>query len=245
MPNVGLGVQAITNPNGTITVSVPSTALGNVGFYQTNDGSVNLGPVGGVAPGASATFSVTQGYFFAQGITAESSFTVTQVTTGNKLYELQTTGTVVTNTTTETITAQCPIPAGLIGAGNTLAIRWAVQATAVNSTNTFQPILRLGPLGTIADAAIYTGTAVNPTVGWQSGGEMKLVSRAAPSATSAIVGTGYAAPFGAVGTTVVSEFIVPTNFATNGILYLSLTLTQSAASAGNTGVAELFEVLLG
>ena len=243
MPNTSPDVQLVQSSNGTVTVSVPSTAPWPVSFLATPDGQVSYASL--VAPGASATFTVSGGFFYVVSPSGSSSYTVTQVTTGSKLFELIAPGTVVTNTTTETITSQVTIPANLLGAGNTLAIRWGVQATGVNSTNTHQVILRLGPLGTIADAAIYTGSAVNPTANWQTIGELKIVSRAAPSATSALVGSGYAVPFAAVGGTAVGEYLVPTNFATNGVLYLSLTVTQSAASAGNTTVAELFEVLFG
>ena len=159
MPNVGMSMQAVTCPNGTVSVSVPSSALNNCAFFQTDDGQVTLGTVGGVAPGGQAFFTVTQGYFFVQGVNGQSSYSLTQVTTGTKLYELSAAGATVTASSTETVSASATIPASLLQAGTTVRIRVQGIQTAVNSTDTCRFQVRIGPT-TLTGTGVLDSTAV-------------------------------------------------------------------------------------
>jgi hypothetical protein len=146
-------------------------------------------------------------------------------------------GATVANTITETSTYAMSLPASTLAAGTRVRIRWAIQATATNSTDTLLAKLYLG--------ATALSTTANPDVANNDGaqGEYEFTVRAAPSAASAIVGAGWSVGPAATGAgTFKPEFIPATNFATNGALTIALKLTWSVANAGNIAAGTMFNV---
>ena len=231
------GTTEFFSGGSNFTVTAGSSNGSSITFSQDAQG---LQVLATVAAGATASFTSPGGFFYS----SPSVCGATVVQVGAKAYELVGGGTVVTNTATETVTAQFAIPANVIQSGSSVRIRYSVKATQVNSTNTFQPILRFGAAGTSADTALITHAAVNPTANWNAFGEFVLVFQAAPGATVAAVGEGTYGDFAALGGAVYGSYVNSTNFATNAITYVTLTITQSAASANNKASAQIFEVII-
>jgi len=216
------------------TVSVPSTSLYSVVFYGDNSGAVVLTTV---APGAVASFGANGLFWYECLGPTVSAFTVAGVST--PLYELSAAGVTVTNTTTETVSATATIPANLLTLGSTIRIRVQGISTAVNSTNTHEYKVRIGPT-TLTGTVVLDSTAVNCSANAIFTGEFYLVVRGTPGATVACIGYGTENVLNS--TTIINTSLASTNFATNGALLVEATITQSAASAGNSARVDVFEV---
>jgi hypothetical protein len=215
-------------------VNVPSTSLYSVVFYGDNSGSVVLATV---APGAVASFGAP-GYFWYECVgPTTSAFTVAGVATPS--YELSAAGATVTNTATETVSATTTIPANLLTLGSTIRIRVQGISTAVNSTNTHQYKVRIGPT-TLTGQVVLDSTAVNCSANAIFTGEFYLVVRGTPGAAVACVGYGTENVLNS--TAIVNTNLASTNFATNGALIVEATITQSVANAGNSARVDFFEV---
>jgi hypothetical protein len=129
------------------------------------------------------------------------------------------------------------IPANTLKAGTLVRVRLFVDViNAAAGTATLTINLRLGGTSVIAT------TAVDPAANdWQSI-EFTFVSRAAPSAASAIVGVGRWNT-SVAGTNVTKEAILQsTNFATNGALVIDSQAKWSAADATTTAQLEMLNV---
>src|ERR1700723_3807296 len=216
-------------------VSNPAASLVNLNCYQDPNGE-NL--LASIAPGGFA-YVGNPGGFFCQAAQPTAG---TSWSSSTRLYTLVANGTAVSNTTAETVSAQFLIPANVLYAGSLLRIRFRGTATAVHSTDTFQPILRFGAAGTSADTALITMGAVNPSANQQFRGEFVLITRAAAGATVAILGEGSYATVGAAGAAMDSAYLASTNFATNAPLYVSVTITESVANAGNSALVDAMSV---
>lgn len=229
---VGAGIVQVTVPAGSPTVN----------FYADNSGGVLLAAV---TAGNTAFLSTNGAFYFAASPAGLSAFTATQISSNtDKVYQLLTGGTAVTNATAETVSAQYQIPANLLVAGSTLKIRYKVEVSGVTGTPTLQHILRLGSAGTTADTALVTSVAATASTTTVGSGEFLITVRAAPSATTSLVGTGTAASIGTVAapTAMDAAALAPTNFATNAALFLTVTLTWSAANASNIAAVTMMEV---
>lgn len=155
-------------------------------------------------------------------------------------------GTPVTNTAAETVLASYTIPANTLKAGTRLTVQWMNRVTADAGATTLTTRLRLGPT-TLTGTLLANTAAIDTGAAWGSTGNYTVVSRAAPSAASACVGTGFITQFAnlnagaATGAGTGSALIVPTNFATNGPLLLELTAQWGAVDA-NSVQCEIFNV---
>lgn len=158
-------------------------------------------------------------------------------------------GTPVTNTAAETVLASYTIPANTLKAGTRLTVQWMNRVTADSGAGpTLTTRLRLGPT-TLTGTTLANTAAIDTGAAWGSTGNYTVVSRAAPSAASACVGTGFITQFAnlnagaATGAGTGSALIVPTNFATNGPLLLELTAQWSVGGADSVQ-CELFNVTI-
>jgi len=216
------------------TVNVPSNSGYSVQFWGDNSGSLLLATV---APGGVASFGATGGFWYQAVGAGVSPFTVAGVAT--PFYELSAAGTSVTNTTTETVSATATIPANLLTLGSTIRIKVQGISTAVNSTNTHEYKVRIGTT-TLTGTVVLDSTAVNCSANAIYTGEFTFVVRSVPSAATACVGYGIQNVLNS--TTMVNTSLASTNFNTASALIVEATITQSAASAGNVAVVNVFEV---
>ena len=214
-------------------LSVPASAAASV--VVSADG-VGDNVITTVAPGATANFGSMGGFYYSSA----SPVSATAVSSSQKLGNLVSFSN-VTNSTAETVGAQIALPASLLYAGAVVRVRYQITCSGVTGTPTLQGALYLGAAGTTADTALITASTTAILANGIQTGEMLLSVRAAPSATSAIVGTGSYALAGAAGQAVVNATLASTNFATNAQLFLSGSIKWSAASASNIAAFTVFE----
>ena len=155
----------------------------------------------------------------------------------------------MTGTAAETVLASYTIPANTLKAGSRLTVQWMNRVTADSGAGpTLTTRLRLGPT-TLTGTLLANTAAIDTSAAWGSTGNYTVVSRSAPSAASACVGTGFITQFAnlnagaATGAGTGSALIVPTNFATNGALLLELTAQWSVGGADSVQ-CELFNVTI-
>lgn len=121
------------------------------------------------------------------------------------------------------------IPAGFLGTGSAVKVKFTVRVTADNGADT---LTIRGRIGTI-DAA--TSTAIDVAAGDTISGEFWITSRAAPGAAVDCVGGGYIAYAGAVApTATAATFPNLTTLATNGDLVIDVTAQWSSNNPGNS-----------
>jgi hypothetical protein len=217
----------------TVTVAASATT---VNCYADSLG-VNL--LASVAPGTSANFDSYGGFFYESTVTSYA----TVVSASLRLANL-TTFTPVNTTATETVAAQIKLPANILFNSAAVKVKYQITCSGVTGTPTLQGALYLGPNGTTADTALISATTTAILANGIQTGEFLLSVQAAPSSASAVVGTGSYSLAGAAGQAVSNATLAATNFATNGVLYLSGTIKWSASSASNSAAFTVFEVEL-
>lgn len=152
---------------------------------------------------------------------------------GGVAYAMAAASTALTNSNAEAVLGSYTIPANTLKAGTVVRVRFQGIATATHTTDTLTIKLRLGAT-TLTGTALITTSAVDVADGNIFTGELLLTSRAAPSATSALVGVGRYSDPGAAGGAFKTVYLAATNFATNGALKLEVTGTWSVADVGNS-----------
>jgi len=157
---------------------------------------------------------------------------------GGRIQEATAAGTALTNSTAETALATYTIPANTFKAGTRLKIRAVAVVSANVSTTTLTCRLRLGG---VSGTVLIQTSAVDTSVGSIVVMDFDIVSRAAPSASSALCGSGWYNDPGAAGSALKMAALAATNFATNGALDLVMTGQWSAAD-GNTVACEIQSV---
>jgi len=217
----------------TVTVPIGGPA---VGFYGDDFGTILLASV---AAGGTANFDQADGFYYSSIQPGQATVVGTNEKLGNV-----TAFTTIANTATETVTAQFAIPANVLYNGAFLKCRYMALCTGVTSTPTLQHKLYFGSAGTTADTAVITGTTTAILANGIVTGEIELIVGAAPGAAVPVVGVGSYALAGAPGQAVVNADLQSANFATNGILYLTLTLKWSAGSASNIAAGQIMTVEL-
>jgi len=210
--------------------------------------STNAWTVG--ASGAQASVDTSGNLTTAGGMTASGAMTTTDgVTSGTarKIGGLAdvavAAGTPHTNSTDEAVLDSYSIPANTLKAGTVMRIQALVRVTDNNSTDTLTCRLRLGPT-TLTGTALLTTAAVDSADADVWVLDYTFVARAAPGATASCVGHGFDAGPDTIGTASLSTFMAPTNFATNGILFLELTADWSVAHAENIVQSESLVVTI-
>ena len=157
---------------------------------------------------------------------------------GGRVNEDIAAGSDLTNSTAETALATYQIPANTFKVGTRLKVRAMVAVTANVSTTTLTCRLRLGG---VSGTALVTTASVDTSAGSIVVVDFEIVSRAAPSASSALCGSGWYNDPGAVGSALKMAALAATNFATNGALDLVITGQWSAAD-GNTCACQVLSV---
>jgi len=212
---------------------------------------VTANPNGSISDfGGSLALDVTNGTVYVNTSTGNAVGTGWAVASTSALAPFVQTasGTPVTGTAAETVLASYTIPANTLKAGSVITVQWLNRVTADAGATTLTTRLRLGAT-TLTGTLIANTAATDTAAGNGSTGLYTIVSRAAPSAASALVGTGFISAFAnvnagaATGAGTGSSLITPTNFATNGNLLLELTAQWSAADA-NSVQCEIFNVTI-
>jgi hypothetical protein len=224
-----------TLPNGAVTPTV------NV--WQDFSGQ-NV--IGTVAAGTTSYFVISSPIWVQSATVGQCTATPLGVgVVDSLLYSLPTVGTVYTNSTSETQMAGYTVPANTFyAAGTTIRVRWRGSRTGVNSTDTFQQIMRFGA-ATLTGTAIVTGTAVNGSATAYFQGEVYITARAAAGGTVACVANGWYIDQSAAGSGTLKQAVMAsTNFATNATTVVEVTGTYSAASTSDTAQMESFSVEL-
>lgn len=216
----------VTVPSGDPTVTCSSDPQG-----------VNV--LASITAGTTSDFANPGGFY----ASSPSVSGATVVACTRKLANLAT-FTTVKNTTSETVTAQLALPASILFNGSVLKVRTQITCSGVTATPTLQGALYFGAAGTTADTALWTAATTAILANGIQTGEFYLAVNAAPSAASAVAGTGSYALAGATGQTLINATLASTNFATNGVLYVTLTIKWSAASNSNVAAGSLFTVEL-
>lgn len=129
------------------------------------------------------------------------------------------------------------IPANTLKAGTTVRIRALVRVSNASGTDTLTCNLLLGSTSLIATTAVDPGATTDLHIL-----EYELTSRAAPSASSAIVGSGRWATN--TGGTIAhgTGLLGSTNFATNGALSIFCQAKWSATTANTQAILEQLRV---
>lgn len=197
--------------------------------------------------GGSLALDVTNGTLYVNTSTANTPGSVWNTSVASAGYAVQTgSGAPVTGTLAETVLASYSIPANTLKAGTVLTVQWLNRVTADAGATTLTTRLRLGA-NTLTGTIIANTAAFDTAAANGSTAQYTIVSRAAPSAASALVGTGFITQFAnlnagaTTGAGTGSALIAPANFATNGVLLLELTAQWSAADA-NSVQCEIFNV---
>jgi len=245
------GVATLSMTSGAVTIPGATTIAVDAGSTLTLTATtavvigdagaptVDLAGAGAVTASGNPTINLGTGALTLGGATTTTQGVAsgTALVVGGRALAADT-GAAVTNDTAETVSATLTLPAATLTQGKTVRIRWACRATATNSTDTLTARLRLGGVaGTLLQATSAVDVADNNV----ASGEFEFAAEAAPSAASSVVGIGSHSTF--ASTTVVgSDFLTPTNHATNGALVLAGTLQWSVADVGNSGLFEYFRV---
>lgn len=221
------------------------TADNAVSFGDAGNPTVDFAGSGAVTFSGNPTINTGTGALTVGGSTAvNASLTTTRgITAGDSLrvggraaQADASTATAVTNTAVETASRTYTIPANTLTAGAALRVRFAVRATATNANDTLTVRLKLGSTSLIATSAVDVAND-NVVVG-----QFVASAAAAPGAAVSVSGCGFFNQPAAAGGAMISAYLTPTNFATNGALALTVTLQWSAADPGNSGVCEIFDV---
>lgn len=142
-----------------------------------------------------------------------------------------------TDGTAETTLQSYAIPANALKAGTVLRVVTSVRCTAETGATTFTAKLKLG------STALVTVGPINLSSGDYLRFDYEIVSRAAPSATSALVVSGICTGLAAGAASATTTVLAPANYATNGSLTLALT-GQMSASDANAVASDNFIVYL-
>lgn len=159
------------------------------------------------------------------------------------LYTLESAGTALTNSTTETVLASFVLPAYSMQVGKRYRVKAAVRVPVTNGTDTLRVRLRIGT-ATLTGTVIADGTAVDVAnddlIVFDLEGVVRAIGAGAAGAT--VVWTGAGTLEGAEGTVTfraASESDTTDSSVDN---YVQLTGTWSAASASDSAQAEYFTV---
>lgn len=143
------------------------------------------------------------------------------------------------------------IPANSLQVGSLIRIRYQGIQTAVNGTDTIQPILRIGAaLGTnlavTGGTALLTGTATAGGVSKIFHGEYELAIRTIGS-SGTMVGVGWhkAVPAAEATITVVDDILASTTIDTTADQIVCVGLVYGAASSSNSVRLDFLRVLVG
>lgn len=152
-------------------------------------------------------------------------------------------GTALTASTAETVLASAIIPANKLGTGAFISFKYQGEITATTGATTLTVRVRLGPT-TLTGTALITGTATTTAANLVFSGNMDIVSRAEPSATTALVAHGlFCEPTAAGAVTPKQARLATANFATNGDLRLEVTGQWSVSDANSCRV-DIFDVVV-
>jgi len=166
-------------------------------------------------------------------------------------YSLIADGASLTNSTTETILGSYTIPANFFGSGKALAVRWAGNCPATNSTDTLTIRCRLGRStltgGVVAsDTALFASAAVDAANNDIFGGQLQVIARGAAASSVAMIATGWGSNVGASPAPITVASAAASAVDTTLAQVLSITGTWSVANAGNSCrliALDIFEVL--
>jgi hypothetical protein len=230
----GPAAQSLYAGNGKYySILVPAGGA-SISFYKDAQGE---NPIGTAVAGTVLNFSSYTAPFYSSTTTSGATCYVSTLNYANL-----TAFTTVTNTTTETVTGQITIPPNVLFNGAVLRLFYQVVCTGVTSTPTLQHKLYLGAAGTTADTALITATTTAVLANGIGTGYFDISVQSVPGAAANLVGTGFYSLAGAAPTTMSSSTLPVTAFATNGTLYLTLTLKWSAASSSNIAAGSVFAV---
>lgn len=131
----------------------------------------------------------------------------------------------------------CVIPANTFKAGTVLRVRVMVRVSDASGSDTLTVALLLGSTSLIATTAVNPGAATDLHIL-----EFEITSRAAPSAASALVGSGRWITN--TGGTIAhgTGLLASTNFATNAALTLKAQGTWSSTTASTAATLESLNV---
>ena len=176
---------------------------------------------------------------FTGAVTTTDGVTSGPVRKVGGLVSTKTSSTTLTNSTAETVIATYTLPANTLKAGTVLRIRGGARVSGVTGTPNVGINVRIGGLsGTVIASSGGVAVIGNDVLT----ADMLVSSRAAPSASSALVSEGVAR-WTASGVGGQKPFLsAPTNAATNGALDLVLTGQWDAASSSNILVGEAFVI---
>ena len=153
-------------------------------------------------------------------------------------------GSAVTATASETQAAVVAIPANILGLGSVLRVRYQGVQTAVNGTDTVTVKVRFGAT-TLTGTVVVSGAAITGNNAYGFQGQVEFVVRAAPSASSAIVASGwYVDPAATASGTFKQVWMATTNFATNAALLCEVTIQFSSSNAGNSARVDVMNAEL-
>lgn len=170
---------------------------------------------------------------------------------GMTLYTSQAASTALSNFTSErAFDTYATIPAGTLAPGSLIRIRFQGIQTAVNGTDTIQPILRIGAaLGTnlavTGGTALLTGTATAGGVSKIFHGEYELIIRTVGS-SGTMVGTGIfkAVPAAEATYTAVDAILASTTINTTVDQIINVGLVYGAASSSNSVRLDFLRVIV-
>jgi len=152
---------------------------------------------------------------------------------GGRVNERITAGTELTGSASETVLDTYTIPANTLKQRTRLSVKAVVVVSANASTTTLTCRMRLGGLtGTVLIAT----SAVDTSAGHICVMQFDIISRADPSDTSSLCGSGQYCDPGAAGGTFKSALLAPANFDTNSDLDLVITGQWSGADANSCAV---------
>ena len=176
---------------------------------------------------------------FTGAVTTTDGVTSGPVRKVGGLISTKTSSTTLTNSTAETVIATYTLPANTLKAGTVLRIRGGARVSGVTGTPNAAISVRIGGVsGTVIASSGGVAVIGNDVLS----ADMLVSSRAAPSASSALVSEGVAR-WTASGVGGAKPFLsAPTNAATNGALDLVLTGQWDAASSSNILVGEAFVI---
>jgi hypothetical protein len=150
-------------------------------------------------------------------------------------------GTVVTNTTNETVLDSYTIKANTLQAGKCIRVQFCASCPSTNSTDTLLVKVRVGPT-TLTGTAVVTTTAVDVANGHVVSGYIDLVSRGLGASAQTVVAQAQVSDPGASGAAGKHYSANVGSLNTMGDLLVEVTATWSVANAGNQVQMEAFTV---
>jgi hypothetical protein len=245
------GVGTGTGVGGAVAIisGASAGASGTAGAVSIDTGAKAGGTAGALTIGATNAETVTIGRD-TMTVASVGRLTTTdgvasgtaRVVGGRTNTPAQSTALTNTDSETEFSTGDVTIPANTLKAGSVVKIKYAVRATATNSTDTLGVKCYFGANGTSADTAIITHTAADAANDDIVYGDMTLVANAAAGANVSITGGGVFSELAAAGGALKTCHLNAANFATNAALHVSVDGKWSAASASNSCYLEFLIV---